>query len=132
MVGDRVRLRSGRVAEVIWLGHRHVDCRRYQRPETVWPGPDSAGAFDEGLPHCDLWLSPDHAVFVDEVLIPVRYLVNGSSIAPEPREQVTYWHVEFARHDALLAEGLPSESYLDTGNRRAFSNGDQAIEAKAA
>src|ERR1019366_10641252 len=56
------------------------------------------------------------------VLIPIRYLVNGRSIAQEARDEVTYWHVELARHDILLAEGLPAESYLDTGNRDAFAD----------
>ena len=37
--------------------------------------------------------------------------------------EVTYWHVELDRHDVLLADGLPCESYLDTGNRGAFANG---------
>ena len=36
---------------------------------------------------------------------------------------VEYWHVELERHEVLLAEGLPAESYLDTGNRAAFANG---------
>jgi hypothetical protein len=33
------------------------------------------------------------------------------------------------RHAVILAEGLPAESYLDTGNRAAFSNGGDAIAA---
>jgi hypothetical protein len=74
------------------------------------------------MPCSDLWLSPDHAVFVDDVLIPIQYLINGSNVAQEPRDEVTYYHVELARHDVLLAEGLPCESYLDTGNRSNFAN----------
>jgi len=35
------------------------------------------------LPARDLLLSPDHAVFIDGVLIPVRYLINGSTIVQE-------------------------------------------------
>ena len=35
---------------------------------------------------------------------------------------VTYYHLELERHDVLLAEGLPVESYLDTGNRDAFAD----------
>ena len=31
-------------------------------------------------------------------------------------------------HDVILAEGLPCESYLDTGNRAAFGNGGDAVE----
>jgi hypothetical protein len=35
---------------------------------------------------------------------------------------VEYFHVELDRHAILLAEGLPAESYLDTGNRGFFAN----------
>jgi hypothetical protein len=62
-------------------------------------------------------------VFIDGVLIPIRYLINGATIVQEPTNEVIYWHVELPRHDILLAEGLACESYLDTGNRGAFENG---------
>ncbi|MDA8254024.1 MAG: Hint domain-containing protein, partial [Rhodospirillales bacterium] len=54
--------------------------------------------------------------------LPARDLVNGATIAPQPMPRADYWHVELAAHDLLLAEGLPAESYLDTGNRRAFDS----------
>jgi hypothetical protein len=44
-----------------------------------------------------------------------------------PLDSVTYYHVEIERHDVLLAHGLPAESYLDTGNRSHFSNGDRTV-----
>jgi hypothetical protein len=81
-----------------------------------------AGAFAAGAPQRDLWLSPDHAVFVDDVLIPIRYLINGRTIAQERVDAVTYYHVELSDHEVILAEGLPCESYLDTGNRAAFAD----------
>jgi hypothetical protein len=74
-----------------------------------------------GAPRRDLFLSPDHAVFVDGALIPVRYLANGATIVQERRDQVSYWHVELDRHAVILAEGLACESYLDTGNRASFT-----------
>jgi hypothetical protein len=43
---------------------------------------------------------------------------------PERVEEVTYYHVELATHDVILADGLPCESYLDTGNRAAFEGGE--------
>jgi hypothetical protein len=76
-------------------------------------------------------LSPDHAVAWDGVLIPIRYLVNGASIVQEPHDAVEYWHVELARHDIILAEGLAVESYLDTGNRSSFANGGPALRLHA-
>jgi len=35
---------------------------------------------------------------------------------------ITYLHVELDHHDIILAEGLPAESYLDSGNRGDFAN----------
>jgi hypothetical protein len=42
---------------------------------------------------------------------------------PLPVPSIEYLHVELDSHDVLLAEGLPAESYLDTGNRGTFING---------
>ncbi len=128
-VGDRVRLADGGSAPVTWLGHRSVDCRRHPRPEDVWPVRVAAHAFGLGRPQRDVLLSPDHAVFVDGVLIPVRYLLNDATVRQEAVDAVTYWHVELPAHGVLLAEGLPAESYLDTGNRAAFIEGGSVVTA---
>jgi len=84
-------------------------------------------AFGPGKPHRDLFLSPDHAIFVEDVLIPVKYLMNGGGIAQLKVTEVTYHHVELAAHDVVIAEGLPSESYLDSGDRAKFANGGGAL-----
>jgi hypothetical protein len=120
--GDRVLSALGGSVPVIWLGTRRVDCRRHPRPQDVWPVRIAAGAFAPRQPRRDLFLSPDHAVFVDGALIPIRYLINDATIVQQPTDAVTYWHVELLAHDVLFAEGLPAESYLDTGNRGAFAN----------
>jgi V8-like Glu-specific endopeptidase len=130
-VGDLVLLARGGVARVAWLGHRTVRCDRHPRPCDVWPVRIRRGAFGEGLPRRDLLLSPDHALFLDGVLIPVRHLVDGDAVARIAATSVAYWHVELARHDVLLAEGLPCESFLDTGNRASFANGGAAVRLHA-
>ena len=89
----------------------------------------AAHAFGLGRPRRDMWVSPDHAVFCDGVLIPIRYLLNDATVRQEETATVTYWHVELSEHDVLLADGLPAESYLNTGNRSAFANGGMAVEA---
>ena len=121
--GDAVATARGDPLPIVWLGHRRVDCRRHPRPDLLWPVCVRAGAFAHGLPARDLWLSPDHAVFSEHVLIPIKHLVNGASIEQVPLDEVSYWHVELPRHAVIRAEGLPVESYLDTGNRAAFANG---------
>ena len=124
--GDALVTAFGGTVKLRWLGHRHVACTTHPRPQDVWPVRVRAGAFGPGLPARDLRLSPDHAVFADGVLVPVRYLVNGRSLRQEPVAAVTYYHVELPAHDVVLAEGLPCESYLDTGNRGAFADGGAA------
>jgi len=114
---------SGAHRPIVWLGHRTIDCRRHPEPEKLFPVRIAADAFGPGLPSRPLELSPDHAIQAEGVLIPVRHLINGATIVQRPVANIEYWHVELASHDILLAEGLPAESYLDTGNRAAFANG---------
>lgn len=134
---DVVLTLFGGAMAVRWMGHRRLDCARHARPWDVMPVRVAAGALGEGLPCRDLWLSPDHALYLDGVLVPVRYLVNGATIVQEAVAEVTYFHVELqsadglAAHGVVLAEGVAAESYLDTGNRGAFANGGGAVQAHA-
>ena len=121
--GERVSLAAGGSAVVRWVGHRRVDLRRHPQPEAARPVRVRADAFGPGLPRRDLRLSPEHALLLGGVLVPVHVLVDGDAVAQETPERVTYHHVELEHHDVLLAEGLPAESYLDTGNRHQFANG---------
>jgi hypothetical protein len=61
-----------------------------------------------------LYLSPDHALFIDGYLIPVRYLVNGLTIAQDVSalDVVEYIHLEFEWHEVFYAEGTAVESLL--------------------
>ena len=132
-VGDLVVTASGARRPIRWLGHRDTDCLRHPQPRKVWPVRVAAGALGAGLPYADLWLSPGHALCLqalnkDEMLIPVRCLVQGEAVMQVERERVTYWHVELDSHDILIANGVPAESYLDTGNRRAFDNAPGIVD----
>ena len=120
--GDMVRLASGEAAPIVWIGHRRVDCRAQPTPRHVWPVRVRRDAFAPGVPRHDLFLSPDHAVFAEDVLIPIKYLMNRDTIRQAPCDSVAYFHLELPKHDVLLAEGLPVESYLDTGDRGSFAN----------
>jgi collagen type I/II/III/V/XI/XXIV/XXVII alpha len=120
--GDIVCANFAGTAPVVWLGHRHVDCRRHPEPSRIWPVRVSAHAFGPRMPVRDLVLSPDHAVFMDDVLIPIKYLINGTTIVQEKVDTITYYHVELGEHDVLLAEGVPVESYLENGDRGVFDN----------
>jgi hypothetical protein len=61
------------------------------------------------------------------VLIPVKHLINGSTIARVPIDQVTYYHIELPRHDVVLAEGLPAESFLEMKDRANYATGSAPV-----
>jgi len=128
-IGDRVVTASGASRPIVWLGHRALDISRHPAPLEVWPVRVAAGAFGENLPRRDLWLSPGHNIAAEGVIMPIRALINGHSVARVKQDKVEYWHVELDAHDIILAEGLPAESYLDCGNRTAFVNGGAFVEA---
>lgn len=127
-LGDNAVLHDGKIAPITWIGHRTVDLAHHPRPETVQPILIKAGALGENLPHRDLTLSPDHALFLDGHLIPAKALLNGTTIRQRSEPSITYYHVELPAHAVLLAEGAPVESYLETGNRTAFENSGVAVQ----
>ena len=128
-VGQVVSLLDGASAPIVWIGHRDVACDSHPQPASVRPIRIAAGAFAPGVPARDLFLSPDHAVFTDGVLIPARYLVNDTSVTQVSVARIRYFHIELPAHAAVLAEGLPTESFLDCCGRSAFANGGAVIQA---
>ena len=122
-VGQRVRTFTDTLRPIQWIGHRRIDLTRHANPEQAAPIRICRDAFAAGVPNRDLLLSPDHAVFADGVLIPVKHLPNGITVTRESGlAEVRYFHIELASHDILLAEDLPVESYLETGARGRFEN----------
>ena len=107
-----------------WIGRARSDPAGHAAPHRITPIRVRADAIAPGVPHADVLLSPDHAILIDGALMSVHVLINGASIVREPiTGPIDYYHVELAKHDVILAEGMRVESYLDTGNRRAFADG---------
>ena len=129
--GDLVATLSGDGAPmkpVLWVGHRRINLVGNPGAEMLFPIRIKAGALGESTPHRDLLVSGDHCLYFDGALVPARLLVNGSSIVVERgMSEVHYYHVELESHDVLLAQGAAAESWLDTGNRLWFENGDVAL-----
>jgi hypothetical protein len=125
--GDMVVTVSGAMRAIKWLGHRTINIAAHPSPHLAAPILIRAGALADGKPMRDLYVSPDHALFFNNALVPAKALVNGKTILQVKRPEIQYFHVELKSHDIVLAEDTPAETYLETGNRNAFENGGMTI-----
>jgi hypothetical protein len=122
-IDDRVMTVSGVLKRIKWIGVRAYDLRFVARNCNVLPIRIKRGALGGDLPHRDLFVSPEHALFIDGMLVPARALVNGVSIQQETSKgTIEYYHVELAEHDIIYAEGVAAETYVDCDNRGIFQN----------
>lgn len=112
---------------LVWVGRMDVDVGRLRNRAAIAPILFHAGALGPGVPHSDLRVSPNHAMFLGGRLVPAALLVNGTTIVQESWcRHVAYHHIELAEHGLVLAEGAVSETYLDAGNRYLFDNAEIA------
>jgi len=122
-IGDTVMTTTGHLMPIRWIGRRSYSGGFAARNIEVLPVLIRAGALADDLPRRDLWVSPEHAMYVDGMLIAARDLVNGESIIQvEAVDEVTYFHLEFDTHAVIYAEGAPSESFVDDESREMFDN----------
>jgi hypothetical protein len=121
-IGDMVTTHRGTARRIVWVGTGKVLATQGRR-DAATPVIMRKGALADNVPHRDLRVTKGHSFYIDNVLIPVEFLVNHRSILwDDQAQEVTIYHVELETHDVLVANGAPAESYRDDGNRWLFRN----------
>ncbi|BDW84410.1 Hint domain-containing protein [Roseicyclus marinus] len=124
-IGDLVTTADGRAVPVKWLGEQRLRNSMFT-PARMAPVCIAKGALGEGLPHGDLYVSADHGLMIDGLVINAGALVNGSTIRFVPMAEMeayfTYYHVETEAHDVILANGAAAETFIDYAGRQVFDN----------
>jgi autotransporter passenger strand-loop-strand repeat protein len=122
-IGDQIMTMSGVARPIKWIGRRSYSGRFIMGRKNVLPVCIKAGALEDSVPERDLWISPNHAMYLDGLLIEAKDLINGASIMQaESVDSLEYFHLELDSHDVLIAEGAPSETFIDDDSRGIFHN----------
>lgn len=120
-IGDRVLTEDHGFQPIRWIGKRVVSGGGRLAPIL----------FEKGVLNGakrPLLVSPQHRVLVTgyqaelcfsetEVLIPAKFLINGTTVRQKYCDEVTYIHIMFERHEVVYADGQAAESFYasDTG-----------------
>lgn len=87
-------------------------------------------AFGENKPNKDIHLTPEHSVYMNGFLIPIRLLVNDVSIYYDTEiEYFEYYHIICEKHTIVDVNGLDAETYYNTGNSFKFKNNIPQVES---
>lgn len=107
----RLRTADGRLVTPLWIGRQEVALAGPEDRRRPLKVPRHALGY--GMPGRAVVLSPQHRVRVGAVLMPARALESWHGVrVMRGWAGVIYVHVLCARHEILMAEGLPVESLL--------------------
>ena len=118
-VGDLLPTHSNGIRPIQWIG-----CYKLTRSDASKPWARDAlpvrvarSALAPDVPHSDLYVSQQHGIFTDGVLVRAGSLVNGTTIALHDAGDVCeleYYHIRLQSHDVIYAEGAPCETFAES------------------
>jgi hypothetical protein len=107
--GDPIRVSHSTFRPLSAINHLSftLPLRRSQIPVRI-----RRNAIADGVPNVDLYVSPQQALEIDDMLITAESLINNQTIFLQPATTVEYFHLDFGEPEIVYAAGLPCESYV--------------------
>ena len=114
-IGDLLPTVFGGMCPIHWIGRYSF---KKSDPTKAWvkdvlPVRVARSALGADVPHADLFVTKAHALLIDDVLVPVRNLINGTTIAVYDActlGELEFFHIKLESHDVIYAEGAPCET----------------------
>jgi Hint domain len=106
------------ICPIQWIGRYSL---KKSDPTRAWvkkvlPVRVARSALGLDVPNADLYVTKEHALLIDDVLVTAGSLINGTTITVyDPREldELEFFHIKLERHNAIYAEGAPCETMIN-------------------
>jgi hypothetical protein len=116
-LGDLLPTVFGGICPIQWIGRYSL---KKSDPTKAWvkkvlPVRVARSALGLDVPCADLYVTKEHALLIDGVLVTAGSLINGTTITVyDPREldELEFFHIKLERH-AIYAEGAPRETMIN-------------------
>jgi hypothetical protein len=120
-VGDLLPTVFGGICPIQWIGNYSYK-RSIKAPwdKDVLPVRVAPSALGPNMPRTDLYISKDHALLIDGVLVTAGSLINGMTITLDDtceNNELEFFHIKLARHNVIYAEGTPCETVRNFDER---------------
>jgi Hint domain len=121
-IGDMLPTVFSGMAPIQWIARYPLKKSDPLRPwvRDAMPVRIARSALAPGVPQADLYLTGNHALFIDGLLIAVGNLINGMTITRHEAseyDELEFFNIKLERYDVIYAEGAPVETLLDVDER---------------
>jgi hypothetical protein len=125
-IGDLLPTVFGGMRPIQWIGRYSYKRSDNSKPwvEDALPVCIKRSALGPDVPHSDLYVSKGHAVFIDNILVSISILINGTTIAlydANEMDELEFFHIKLESHDVIYAEGAPCETLLTVNDENAVN-----------
>jgi len=117
-VADLLPTVFGRTCAIQWIGYYSYKRGDQAKPwvKDVLPVRVARSALGPNRPHADLYVTKEHALLIDGVLVTAGSLINGTTITlhdASEHNELEFFHIKLARHNVIYAEGVPCETVMN-------------------
>ena len=117
--GDLLPTVFGGICPVQWIARYSLKKSDPTKPwvKKVLPIRVARSALGFDVPRADLCVTRAHSLLIDGVLVTAGSLINGTTITVyhphDELEELEFFHIKLERHNAIYAEGAPSETMIN-------------------